>query len=348
MAGSEEGKGMTGGDPRNMYGCTPCPKCRSVYRYPFTLRGPGLVHVIACDECGRRGPWDGQFGDDGYSVDERSPAIVREGKGVVEDPHGPGRSVLLCLSCGKLPPHTGSETLCPACAPPNGTCSCPGCDLAQTYRDRLEVLAEEADKFAATHDMSQPGHVADLHSLAEFARAAPPEAERTATPDMHRAMAALIFARHAEPAHADQWVTAAIDLLRGAGADAAAAPNEWIGAERAKLPAPSPSRPGPARETERRPWRARCAVCGVEVDTTIDAEWTCAATPPGWSHDARGMWRCSECGPSAPVDLAKSICAPEPTGTCSVKGRPHRKTPWCVDWRPAASAAVPDEDGGAP
>lgn len=105
--------------------------------------------------------------------------IVREGKGVVEDPHGPSRGALLCLGCGKLPPHSGSETICPACYPPNGTCSCPGCALAQTYRDRLEVLAEEADKFAATHDMSQPGHVADLHSLAEFARAAPSPSRET-------------------------------------------------------------------------------------------------------------------------------------------------------------------------
>jgi len=52
---------------RNMYGCTPCPKCGGVHRYPFTEKGR---KVIACDDCGRRGPWDGTWSEDGCSVDE--------------------------------------------------------------------------------------------------------------------------------------------------------------------------------------------------------------------------------------------------------------------------------------
>lgn len=76
-----------------------------------------------------------------------------------------------CLTCGKLPPHEGCSAVCPACAPANGTCGCAGCTLVETYRLRLEVLAEEARAMAGRHDMSQPGHVADLESLAEFADA---------------------------------------------------------------------------------------------------------------------------------------------------------------------------------
>ncbi len=36
---------------RNMYGCLPCPKCGSVYRYP-TIVPP----VIQCDDCGFQEP----------------------------------------------------------------------------------------------------------------------------------------------------------------------------------------------------------------------------------------------------------------------------------------------------
>ena len=30
----------------NMYGCQPCPKCRSEYRFPMT------DHTVQCDDCG--------------------------------------------------------------------------------------------------------------------------------------------------------------------------------------------------------------------------------------------------------------------------------------------------------
>ena len=30
----------------NMFGCVPCPKCHSIYRYPRS------VGVIQCDDCG--------------------------------------------------------------------------------------------------------------------------------------------------------------------------------------------------------------------------------------------------------------------------------------------------------
>lgn len=37
-------------DNRNMYGCTPCPKCGSVYRVPYNRHPHG--RVIDCDDCG--------------------------------------------------------------------------------------------------------------------------------------------------------------------------------------------------------------------------------------------------------------------------------------------------------
>ena len=42
----------TTSDPNvNMYGCRPCPKCKSVYRYAHKEGGK---HVICCDDCGYR------------------------------------------------------------------------------------------------------------------------------------------------------------------------------------------------------------------------------------------------------------------------------------------------------
>lgn len=40
----------------NMYGCSPCPKCEDVFRYPrFDYeKGVGAVH---CDDCGFVEPW---------------------------------------------------------------------------------------------------------------------------------------------------------------------------------------------------------------------------------------------------------------------------------------------------
>jgi hypothetical protein len=163
MAGSEEGKGMTTRLTDEQIAeierlAKEVGKCSS-------CDGDGAWHMpCPCDACGwGESPCNGPGGNDvtcdycsGEGVHPKAadllralaalanPAIVREGKGVVEDPHGPARGALLCLGCGKLPPHTGSETLCPACAPPNGTCSCPGCDLAQTYRNRMEGVAASA------------------------------------------------------------------------------------------------------------------------------------------------------------------------------------------------------------
>jgi hypothetical protein len=58
-------------DERNMYGCFPCPKCGSSYRYPNRYQGRA---VIRCDNCGRHAPWDGTWAGDGYSVNETPEA----------------------------------------------------------------------------------------------------------------------------------------------------------------------------------------------------------------------------------------------------------------------------------
>lgn len=42
----------------------------------------------------------------------------------------------LCTGCGKLPPHEGCEHICPACAPPTGSCDCPGCALVKREAGR--------------------------------------------------------------------------------------------------------------------------------------------------------------------------------------------------------------------
>jgi hypothetical protein len=69
---------------RNVYGCTPCPKCGGRYRYP--LKEDGSFPVIACDDCGRRGAWSGEWGEDGYSADEAGIVI-----------HQPTTA---CVACG--------------------------------------------------------------------------------------------------------------------------------------------------------------------------------------------------------------------------------------------------------
>jgi hypothetical protein len=39
----------------NMYGCLPCPKCKSPYRYPHDDGGETVK--VCCDDCGfREGP----------------------------------------------------------------------------------------------------------------------------------------------------------------------------------------------------------------------------------------------------------------------------------------------------
>lgn len=36
----------------NMYDCTPCPRCRSVYRWPSRDVHPATPNAVICDECG--------------------------------------------------------------------------------------------------------------------------------------------------------------------------------------------------------------------------------------------------------------------------------------------------------
>ena len=64
---------------RNMYGCLPCPACGGRHRYPHKENGH---NVIACDDCGRRGEWDGTFNDYG-DVNECShrPSLAERGGG---------------------------------------------------------------------------------------------------------------------------------------------------------------------------------------------------------------------------------------------------------------------------
>jgi Zn ribbon nucleic-acid-binding protein len=42
----------------NMYGCAPCPKCQSKYRWPMNNEhnGPENGQII-CDDCGYLEPW---------------------------------------------------------------------------------------------------------------------------------------------------------------------------------------------------------------------------------------------------------------------------------------------------
>jgi len=40
----------------NMYGCLPCPKCGSEYRWP-QKGGPNYAEVIVCDDCGFEEPY---------------------------------------------------------------------------------------------------------------------------------------------------------------------------------------------------------------------------------------------------------------------------------------------------
>lgn len=71
------------------------------------LEAANLRRIVACvNACA---------GISTEALESGAPVLVREGEGVVENPHTPARSVLLCLSCGKLPPHSGCEALCPAC-----------------------------------------------------------------------------------------------------------------------------------------------------------------------------------------------------------------------------------------
>lgn len=38
----------------NMYGCFPCPKCKSEYRWPTRDVHPTDPNTIICDQCGHR------------------------------------------------------------------------------------------------------------------------------------------------------------------------------------------------------------------------------------------------------------------------------------------------------
>ena len=58
---------------------------------------------------------------------EPGARFVVEGKGLIDREGSFDR----CTGCGVLPPHEGCKAICPACSPPNGTCSCPGCALVK-------------------------------------------------------------------------------------------------------------------------------------------------------------------------------------------------------------------------
>ena len=42
----------TSNPENNMYGCPPCPKCKSVYRWPTRDVHPTDPLKIICDDCG--------------------------------------------------------------------------------------------------------------------------------------------------------------------------------------------------------------------------------------------------------------------------------------------------------
>lgn len=39
-------------DGANMYGCVPCPKCKSEYRWPTQAVHPTHPSSVLCDDCG--------------------------------------------------------------------------------------------------------------------------------------------------------------------------------------------------------------------------------------------------------------------------------------------------------
>lgn len=41
----------------NMFGCQPCPKCGSKYRYPMRRDAKQDTGLICCDDCGYREAW---------------------------------------------------------------------------------------------------------------------------------------------------------------------------------------------------------------------------------------------------------------------------------------------------
>lgn len=45
-------------DGRNMYGCTPCPKCGETYRTPTQHVHPTKPDRVLCDDCGFEEPID--------------------------------------------------------------------------------------------------------------------------------------------------------------------------------------------------------------------------------------------------------------------------------------------------
>jgi hypothetical protein len=60
----------------------------------------------------------------------------------------------------------------------------------------------------------------------------------------------------------------------------------------------------------RRPWTARCGACAVTADTTVDADYTDVAAPPGWTSP-HGTWLCDRC---VPVPASPP---PEPAERCA-------------------------------
>jgi len=65
---------------RNIYGCLPCPKCGSAYRYTLVERKSG-AGVIVCDDCGRRAHWDKTWGRNGAVDETETKTRARAAKG---------------------------------------------------------------------------------------------------------------------------------------------------------------------------------------------------------------------------------------------------------------------------
>lgn len=47
----------TGNPLANMYGCLPCPKCKSEFRWPTRDTHPTDPKMILCDDCGFKEPY---------------------------------------------------------------------------------------------------------------------------------------------------------------------------------------------------------------------------------------------------------------------------------------------------
>jgi len=57
----------------NMYDCTPCPKCRSRYRYPEHAKDDTLT--VTCDACGHAEPWTAENGRPSHVAPPRGKGV---------------------------------------------------------------------------------------------------------------------------------------------------------------------------------------------------------------------------------------------------------------------------------